>query len=57
MNRNSATRNSVAAHRLGLLPPFTLCTPALMEASTAAVLMPPKADMKSSRGSEPCISR
>src|SRR4029077_5327404 len=56
MNRNSATRNSVAAQRLGLWPLLTLCTPALMEASTAAVLIPPKPDMNRRRGSAHCIS-
>src|SRR5678815_125280 len=52
MNRNSATRNKVAAHRLPLP-----CNPALMAARIAAVLRPPSADMTSSRGREPCISR
>src|SRR5262245_58430358 len=52
MNRKSATVKSVAAHKLE-----PLCRPEFMAARIAAVLMPPSADMSSSFGSEPCISR
>ena len=38
-----------------MLEPF--CRPELIAPRIAAVLMPPSADMSSSFGSEPCISR
>ncbi len=57
MNRNSAIRNSEAAHRPGFWPLPESCTPALMAARIEALLTPPMPDMKTSFGIEPCISR
>src|SRR5450631_2209063 len=53
MNKKIDTRKSVADHKLDLPP----CMPALMAVRMAAVLMPPRPDMNTSRGIEPCISR
>src|SRR5271170_4242197 len=57
MNKNSATRNSDAAHSPGFCPLLASCTPVLMAARIDALLMPPRPDMTKSFGIEPCISR
>src|SRR6185312_2537381 len=58
MNRNRATTNRPAAQRLGLsLSSLAFWAALLIAAKSAALLIPPRPDMNTSRGSEPCISR
>ncbi len=57
MKRNSAIKNSEAAHSPGGWPLLVSCTPVLMAARIEALLMPPTLDMTNSFGIEPCISR
>jgi len=57
MNKNSATRNSAAAHSPGFWPLLVSWTPELIAARIEALLTPPMLDMNKSFGIEPCISR